>query len=136
MNTNMQEREDRWILPLRGDTVTRIEPGEHTVFVLDSGVRIIVGEHAYFTDGPFRGPETIMTELAQLQQDDLNKSVGAQVLSSVGFKSGSLRIVFSSAWHLNVTGAQPLVPAAVISGETVMWMRTMPPAEAKTAPQS
>lgn len=126
MNTGMQEREDRWILPLRGDTVTRIDPGEQTVFVLDSGVRIIVGEHAYFTDGPFRGPETALTELVQLDPDDLNKSVGARVLSSVGFKSGSLRVVFSSAWHLNVTGAQPLVPAAVVSGETVMWMRSMP----------
>jgi Family of unknown function (DUF6188) len=130
MTNEATELADRWILPLRGDTVTRIEPGEQTVFVLDSDVRIIVGEHAYFTEGPITGPEVERTELGQHDQGALAKSVGAQVLSAVGFKNGALRVVLSSAWHLNVTRSQPLVPAAVVSGETVLWIRTMPSAGA------
>jgi hypothetical protein len=128
----MIELEDRWILPLRGDVVTRIEAGEETVFVLDSGVRIIVGEHAYFTDGPFRSQSTVRTELGRHDQSVLEKSVGARVLSAVGFKDGAFRLVLSSGWHLNVSRSQPLIRAAVVSGETaetaetVLWTRVMP----------
>jgi hypothetical protein len=128
METDMRELDDRWILPLRGHTVTRIEPGEQTVFILDSGVRIIVGEHAYFTDGHLGIPETVRTELAELDPGQVQKSVGTRVVSAVGFKDGALRIVLKGGRQLNVTRARPLVPAAVVSGETVLWMRTMPPA--------
>ena len=136
MTRDMVEREDRWILPLRGDTVTRIEPGEQTVFLLDSGVRIIVGEHAYFTKGPITGPDVVRSQLAEFDPDELQKSVGAHVLSAVGFKDGSLRIVLHNGWFLTVSRKQPLVPAAVISDETVLWMRTMPSTSAEAAPQS
>jgi hypothetical protein len=129
METGMQELEDRWILPLRGHTVTRIEPGAQTVFVLDSGVRIIVGEHAYFTDGPLGVTETVRPELAELDPDEVRKSIGTHVVSAVAFKSGALRIVLKDGRHLIVTHAQPLVPAAVVSGETVLWKRDIPSAE-------
>ena len=132
MAKEVTELEDRWILPLRGHTVTRIEPGAQTVFVLDSGVRIIVGEHAYFTyftDGPQGVPGTVRLELAELDLGEVRKSIGTCVVSAVAFKSGALRIVLKDGRQLNVTRAQPLVPAAVVSGETVLWMRDIPSAE-------
>jgi hypothetical protein len=51
------------------------------------------------------------------------------VVSAVAFKSGALRVVLKDGRHLNVTRAQPLVPAAVVSGETVLWTRDIPSAE-------
>jgi hypothetical protein len=124
MTNEVTELEDRWILPLRGAAITRIEPGEQTVFTLDSDVRIIVGEHAYFTEGPVTGPEVEKTELGQIDRGLLQSSIGARVVSAIGFKSGTLRIVLDNGWHLNVTRAQPLVPAAVVSGDTALWART------------
>ena len=126
MTKEVTELEDRWILPLRGDTITRIEAGEQAVFVLDSGVHIIVGEQAYFTAGPVTAPEAVKTELGQVDPARLQSSVGARVVSAIGFKSGALRIVLDNGWHLNVGRAQPLVPAAVVSGETALWVRTPP----------
>jgi hypothetical protein len=123
MTNEVTELEDRWILPLRGAAITRIEPGEQTVFALDSDVRIIVGEHAYFTEGPVTGPEVEKTELGQIDRGLLQSSIGARIVSAIGFKSGALRIVLDNGRHLNVTRAQPLVPAAVISGNTALWVR-------------
>jgi hypothetical protein len=57
----------------------------------------------------------------------VQKSVGTRVVSAVGFKDGALRIVLKGGRQLNVTRAQPLVLAAV-TGDTVLWMRTMPSA--------
>jgi Family of unknown function (DUF6188) len=128
MAKEVTELEDRWILPLRGDAITRIEAGEQTVFVLDSDVRVIVGEHAYFTEGPVTGPEVDKTELGQIDRRVLQSSVGARIASAIGFKSGALRIVLDNGWHLNVGRAQPLAPAAVVSGETALWVRNTPAA--------
>ena len=107
-------------------TITQIEAGEQAVFVLDSGVHIIVGGQAYFTEGPVTAPEAVKTELGQVDPARLQSSVGARVVSAIGFKSGALRIVLDNGWHLNVGRAQPLVPAAVVSGETALWVRTPP----------
>jgi hypothetical protein len=124
MTNEVTELEDRWILPLRGAAIARIEPGEQTVFVLESDVRIIVGEHAYFTEGPVTGPEVDKTELGQIDRGLLQSSIGARIVSAIGFKSGALRIVLDNGRHLNVTRAQRLVPAAVVSGDTALWART------------
>jgi hypothetical protein len=128
MAKEVTELEDRWILPLRGDAIVRIDAGEQTVFVLDSDVRIIVGEASYFTDGPVTGPEVDKTELRQIDRGLLQRSVGARIVSAIGFKSGALRIVLDNGWHLNVGSAQPLTPAAVVSGETALWARNTPTA--------
>lgn len=128
MAKELTELDDRWILPLRGDAITRIEAGEQTVFVLDSDVRVIVGEHAYFTEGPVTGPEVDKTELGQVDRGLLQNSVGARVVSAIGFKSGALRIVLDNGWHLNVGRAQPLTRAAVVAGETALWVRNTPAA--------
>ena len=64
MTNELTELEDRWILPLRGAAITRIEPGEQTVFALDSDVRIIVGEHAYFTEGQLMSDHDTLVRLA------------------------------------------------------------------------
>jgi len=122
------ELEDRWILPLRGNVVTRIDAGEKTVFALDSDVQIIVGDRAYFTAGSSSGSTVARIELRQHDQRTLAKSVGTRVLSAVGFKSGALRVVLSSGWHLNVTRTQPLVLATVIAGDTALWARSARPA--------
>lgn len=122
-----QELDDRWILPLRGATLTAIDIGEQVGFVLDSGVRIVVGYGAYLSHGPIAVREVDARTLARWDRDVIAASVGARVLSAVGFKSGALRIVLSSGWHLNVTAkADPFVPAAVLDGKTALWTRPAP----------
>jgi hypothetical protein len=123
MVNEMRELADRWILPLRGSHVVRVNLGENVTFVLDSGVQIVVGNEAYFTKGSIRASHVEPTKLSQLDSKEIQQSVGAQILSPVGFKDGALRIVFDNGWQLNVSTAGPFVPAAVISGDTVLWMR-------------
>jgi hypothetical protein len=126
MATEMEELQDRWILPLRGDRVMTIERGDTVIFSLDSGVRIVVGTGAYFTHGVLTGPDVEKTTVAQRDDDDLRRVLGSKVLVSVGFKSGALRVVFSTGWHLNVSSRGEFVPAAVIGNDTVLWARTSP----------
>lgn len=120
-----QELDDRWILPLRDSTVTAVEFGDNVTFVLDSGVRIVVGSGACFTEGSIRAPGVDVRTLAQWGADLVGRSVGARVLSAVGFKSGALRVVFGNGWQLTVRSTvEPFVAAAVVRADTILWART------------
>jgi hypothetical protein len=122
-----QELDDRWVLPLRGSSVTAIDVGENVVFSLDSGVRVIIGDGAYFTQGSIKAPDADVRTVREWGADVVGRAVGAKVLSAVGFKSGALRVVLSSGWQLNVSSApEPFVPAAVVDGDTVLWARVAP----------
>ena len=130
MPTQTTELPDRWLLPLRGSQVVGINLGENVAFLLDSSVRIIVGYGACFTRGGLRAPGVEPVTLAQRDGSEIQRSVGTTVLSAVGFKIGAMRIVFDNGWFLTVgiKDKESFVPAAVISGDTVLWMRTAPSA--------
>lgn len=111
-------------LPLRGSTVTAVHFGETVTFVLDSAVCIVVGAGACFTAGPIRAPDADVRTLAQWGRAALARSVGARVVSAVGFESGALRVVFDSGWHLDVRSTSaPFVPAAVATEDGLLWVR-------------
>jgi tellurite resistance protein TerC len=119
----MEELPDRWILPLRGSRVTQIDCDDSVRFRLEPPGEIVVGRDAWFTRGPRTAPGTAVTSFRQLDQEQVKRSVGARVLSAVGFKNGALRVVFDNGWHLNVRSAGTLVPASVTSGGSVTWPR-------------
>jgi Family of unknown function (DUF6188) len=129
MPHEMTELSDRWILPLRGSRVTQIEWGDRVRFQLDPPGEIVVGSGAYFTNGPKAAPGADAKTISQLGQDEVRRSLGAGILSAVGFKNGALRIVFDNGWHLNVTSAAPFVPASIASGGAVTWSRPSTDAE-------
>ena len=129
MVNKMNELADRWILPLRGSRVTQIDWGDSVRFQLDPPGEIVVGYGALFTNGPRTAPGVEAKALSQLGQEEVQRSLGARILSAVGFKNGALRIVFDNGWHLNVRAAAPFVQASVTSGDSVTWSR--PSAEAQ-----
>jgi hypothetical protein len=99
-----EELQDRWILDLRGnrvEQVTRIPSGEEVIITVDSGAQIRIGANAWLSSGPVRAPGAVPLRVAEASDDELQALVGTHILSAVAFKTGSLRVVFSSGYHLN-----------------------------------
>lgn len=92
--------------------------------MLDSNIQIVVGYGALLTQGRMTAPDAHPVTLDQHDRSETEQSLRAQVLSAVCFKTGTLRIVFDNGSNLNVKSAEEFVPAAVISDDTVMWMRS------------
>jgi Family of unknown function (DUF6188) len=123
MANEINELEDRWILPLRGSQVTHVDWGDSARFRLEPPGEIAVGFGALLSHGPRSAPGAQARTLGELGQEEVQRAVGTHVLSAVGFKNGALRIVFDNGWHLNVRAAEPFVPASVTSGDSVSWSR-------------
>lgn len=105
----IEELEDRWTLGLRGTQVLAVAQESHPsacTVTLAGGVDLTVNGPVRLTRGPVTAPG-----VAPNQQ--LDELVGATVLSSVAFKSGVLRIVFSTGHHLNVRGDKPEVAVQI-----------------------
>ncbi|MER7667695.1 DUF6188 family protein [Kitasatospora sp. NPDC096128] len=123
MSDQTDELADRRVLPLRGHRVVEIAWGDELRFALEPFGEIAVGWGALWTEGPVTAPGARPARLDQLDEGQIQATVGASVLSAVGFKSGALRVVFSNGWHLNVKSGGVFVPASVRSGGTVIWER-------------
>jgi hypothetical protein len=117
----IQELEDRWILGLRGSCVDSVSRGAELRVGLDTGVQIKVGGSALLTVGPVTAPGATLTRVSEVPHDELENLVGARVLSAVAFKSGSLRVVFSTHYHLNVRSADPAATAEVLKPGSFEW---------------
>lgn len=101
-----QELEDRWWLGLRDRTVVSVDADEFSVCVAfgDSSA-LTIESPATFKSGPdhpaipalmFRPDDTVIIS------DGLLSLEGQRVRSGVGFKTGSIRLVFDSGAHLLV----------------------------------
>jgi hypothetical protein len=108
---------------LRGSRVTQIEWGECVRFQLDPPGEISVGHGALLADGPSTAPRAGLKNLEQVGRDEVQRAVGARILSAVGFKNGAMRIVLDSAQYLIVQSKGPFVPASVRLGDSVIWSR-------------
>jgi Family of unknown function (DUF6188) len=117
----IQELEDRWILGLRGSCVDSVSRGAELTVGLDTGVQIKVGGSALLTIGPVTVPGAALTQVSDVPRDQLEQLVGARVLSAVAFKSGSLRVVFSTRYHLNVRSADPAATAEILKPGSFEW---------------
>ncbi|HEX7658778.1 MAG TPA: DUF6188 family protein [Pseudonocardiaceae bacterium] len=126
IRTELTELPDRWILPLRGDKLVKIDLNENVMLTLDSQIRIILGYGAFLTLGSFWAQKENRFRINELNQDQLDQILGSTVVSAVGFKNGAFRIVFDTGWQFNVRASDESVPAAVIAGDTAMWVRTRP----------
>jgi hypothetical protein len=117
----IDELEDRWILGLRGSCVEAVSRETELRLIFDTGVEIKVGGSALLTIGPVTAPGAVLLRVSQVSVDQLQELVGARVLSAVAFKSGSLRIVFSTRHHLNVRSTDPAVTAKVLKPGDFEW---------------
>jgi hypothetical protein len=94
------EREDRWILNLRGMSVIKISVDFRLVLVLDSDWEVALEAPVYLSHGAVHANPSVL--LKPESQDVAAALVlfGAKVLSAVAFKSGTLRLVFDTGHHL------------------------------------
>ncbi|MGW7455026.1 DUF6188 family protein [Streptomyces sp. NPDC054787] len=94
------EHEDRWVLGLRARRVDRISVDFRLTLTLDGGWDIVLEAPTLLSAGPSRtSPGTLLNPETQ----DVAAALplfGANALSAVAFKSGTLRIVFDNGTHL------------------------------------
>lgn len=117
----IDELPDRWLLGLRGSRVTGVSTGKGLRVKLNTGVEIKVGANALFTVGPAAAPGAVLRRVSEVPDDQLEELIGARVLSSVGFKSGALRIVFDTGHHLSARPTTPAVAAEVLKPGGFVW---------------
>ncbi|WP_144118398.1 DUF6188 family protein [Catellatospora sichuanensis] len=123
------EHEDRWILPFRGLRVTQILVDYAFGLRLDDvgEVRIAGKATLGWVDAGVR-PETITLDPERQDVAAGLAVFNADVLSSVAFKSGSLRIEFSSG-HVLKARPDPQYEAWTTSGPGGMLVVSLPGGE-------
>jgi hypothetical protein len=121
------EDDDRWLLPYRGMQVDQICVSYQLSLVLDGGAEITVEAPALLTVGSVSAPDARPVELVPERQDVAAAMplFGTRILSSVAFKSGSLRVVFDSGLHLSVE-PDPAYEAWGVTGPLGMRIVCMP----------
>jgi hypothetical protein len=102
-----QELDDRWLLGLRGRRVESVDAYEFTVVMgFGEGSALTIESRANLRAASAPGTETPAISRGEdgaiSTSDALASLVGQQVLSSVGFKTGALRLVFESGPMLTV----------------------------------
>ncbi|MFB7381918.1 DUF6188 family protein [Kitasatospora purpeofusca] len=97
----LTEHDDRWIMNLRGQDVTRISIDHQLTLLLDSGARITLGCPFELTQGANRTDEPVVLDPGIQDVAAALGLFGAEVLSAVAFKTGSMRLVFDNGCHLN-----------------------------------
>lgn len=121
------EDDDRWLLPYRGMQVDQICVSYQLSLVLDGGAEVTVETPALLTVGSFSAPDARAVELVPERQDVAAALhlFGSKVLSSVAFKSGSLRVVFDGGLHLDVS-PDPKYEAWALTGPLGLRIVCMP----------
>ena len=119
------EHSDRWILRFRGLCVIKISIDYRLSLTLDSDWEVVLVGPAYLSAGSLPANERL--ELFPQVQDVAAalQLFGTEVLSAVAFKSGVLRMVFSSGAHLNCP-AGPSFEAWQITGPRGRMFVSMP----------
>ncbi|WP_253814417.1 hypothetical protein [Nocardia amikacinitolerans] len=124
--SEIKEYEDRWVLrPMRGGRVVRTSwHPERIEFAMDTPFRIVVGYGAEMAHGSIAEDAPTRHAISHWTKVEVAQMVSAPVLSSVLFKSGSLRIAFGNGWQLFVSDRHPDVSATVFFGDAPMWDRS------------
>lgn len=123
------EHEDRWILGLRGLTVTKISVDYQLSFLLESDAWVVLEGPCRLAQGSAAGD--VPQEMLDPQRQDVAAALalfGAKVMSAVAFKTGSLRLVFDNGLHLNCR-ADPSFEAWQVTGPGGWRLVSMPGGE-------
>ncbi|MFE2302625.1 DUF6188 family protein [Streptomyces sp. NPDC059445] len=126
------EHGDRWILDLRGKKVTKIIVDFRLVLVLDSDWEVVLEAPLTLARGPIHTNPSVLLNPESQDVAAALALFGANVLSVVAFKSGTLRLVFDTGHHLNcssdpsfeawqVTGPAGWLFVSLPGGELAVW---------------
>ncbi|MFD6393724.1 DUF6188 family protein [Nocardia sp. NPDC060259] len=121
----MQELDDRWILPLRGRSVIGID-WRASDLLLDLGNEhsILVGYGAHLTPGNGKADDPNFKPLTEWDRKVADEALRSSIVSSVGFKSGTLRIRFNNGWGLVARPIYKNSSAIVYAEGRVLWQQT------------
>ena len=95
------EHGDRWILNLRGMSVTKISVDFRLVLILDSGWEVALEAPVSLSRGTAHASPSV---LLKPESQDVAPALAlfrAKVLSAVAFTSGTLCLVFDTGHHLS-----------------------------------
>ncbi len=121
----MRKLTDRWILPLRDDSVVDIGWGpEHVHLILDSQASIVVGYGTHLTPGNGSALDRDAKPLADWERSVAEEALRGRIVSSVGFKSGTLRVWFANGWGLISRLHYANTAAAVYLQDDLLWIQT------------
>jgi hypothetical protein len=103
------ELDDRWVLAMRGLTVSAASIDQRCGKIRLSGeAEMAFSAPAYLTQGPLATSASARPgEVYEEGSRSISELEGARLLSAVAFKSGSLRMVFSSGTHLTCLVPRP-----------------------------
>ena len=130
----LREEDDRYVLPYRNRRVNQIVVDHALTLVLDGHVTLTIESPAMLTQGAITAPDGASDRLVPGTQQ-VEKALalfGTHVLSSVAFKSGALRVVFSNGLHISVfaseeyeawqaRGPETLRIVSLPGGELAVW---------------
>jgi hypothetical protein len=119
------EHEDRWILNLRGMSVTRISVDFRLVLALDPDWEVALEAPVSLSHGTAHANPSMLLNPESQDVAAALALFGAKILSAVAFKSGTLRLVFDTGHHLTCT-SDPSFEAWQVTGPTG-WRFTSPP---------
>ncbi|MGW7489917.1 DUF6188 family protein [Streptomyces sp. NPDC054786] len=129
------ELEDRWILNLRGMSVTKISVDFRLVLVLNSDWEIALETPVNLSHGTVHASPSVLLKPESQDVAAALALFGAKVLSAVAFKSGTLRLVFDTGHHLScssdpsfeawqVTGPAGWHFVSLPGGDLAVWARS------------
>lgn len=94
------EHENRWILNLRGMSVTKISVDFRLVLALDSDWEVALEASVNLSLGTAHANPSVILKPESQDVAAALTLFGAKVLSAVAFKSGTLRLAFDTGHHL------------------------------------
>ncbi|PWI05578.1 hypothetical protein DIZ27_38510 [Streptomyces sp. NWU339] len=126
------EHEDRWVLNLRAMSVTKITVDFRLVLALDSDWEVALEAPVDLSHGTARANPSVLLNPESQDVAGALALFGANVLSAVAFKSGTLRLVFDTGHHLTcssdpsfeawqVTGPRGWRFASLPGGDLAVW---------------
>ncbi|MFD7282316.1 DUF6188 family protein [Streptomyces sp. NPDC059862] len=119
------EHEDRWILNLRGMSVTKISVDFRLVLALDSDWEVALEAPVNLSQGTVHAAPSVLLKPESQDVAGALALFGANVLSAVAFKSGTLRLVFDTRHHLTCS-SDPSFEAWQVTGPTGWRFASLP----------
>lgn len=123
MDRTIVENADRWRLPLRGSRVTVVDWADRCATLeFDNGMELAVGYAAQLSPVFRNAGDYARKPLSTWSPTQAEQGLrSSDVVSSVAFRAGRLRIAFRTGWTLRADAADPTFPARIRVGGQTLW---------------
>ena len=117
------ELDDRWRLPLRGSRVSDIDWHDHDfVLSFDCGMELMAAYSTQLSPVFRVSGDHDRRPIAQWSRSEAEQKLrSSDIVSSVAFRVGELRISFRNGTTLRALSTDPVCPARIRVGGEVLW---------------